>query len=607
MNMIVHTEKQGSVGWLNLRAKFDTSSQASAMMGASKNVTRNQLLHMKATCTEQEFSEWVRAHIIDRGHEVEAKARPLIEKKYGVELFPLVGSSHQYGTLLASFDGVQMYGITQFSLPSLDSFIWECKQWNASKAQHIMEHGTVPPEDYWQVVQQLVVSRAKQCIYTVTDGTEACCMSVFVSLKAEDEESLIRGWAQFNADIPNYKPPSQAVEVIAAPIADLPAINYRLDGLALTSNLAVFRTAAERLLADAKKELHTDQDFADRDLMNKKLRGAEEKLKLLREQVIGEIKDVDKFTRELAEIQELVRQGAIAGENQVTKRKQVIKQEVIDKAGKDFTEYVAAINASLAPVMIPQVAADFVNAARNKRTIDSLNNSIDTELARAKILADQHHDKIAANLATLREKAPEDVRFLFRDVQDLVLKDNETLLLIIKSRIDEHNKAEEIRLEAERETIRQEERKKLEQEQAEATPIVPVAVEEVVAAPMSESSNDTQVMGVDLAAEGSDQTVYAELQPMVTTYGGVRRSTHAVYQEQASVIEQCDPIPATKPVTFTVVSMGDLLQAAAKGEVPWSIFTVDLEALVAYCESTGDVPSGVQTSVDYTASNEPSK
>jgi len=618
MNMIVHTEKQGSVGWLNLRAKFDTSSQASAMMGASKNVTRNQLLHMKATCTEQEFSEWVKAHILDRGHEVEAKARPLIEKKYSVQLFPLVGSSHQYGTLLASFDGVQMYGITEYANPALDSFIWECKQWNESKVKHIQDYGTVPPEDHWQVVQQLVVSRASQCIYTVTDGTEARCVSVFVSLNPADEELLVRGWAQFNKDIHSYTPPSQSVEVIAAPIKDLPVINYNISYvpdpanpkktvLVLKSNMIVFREAANKLLADAKKELHTDQDFADRDSMNKKLRGAEDRLKLLREQVIGEIGDIDKFTRELAEMQEIVRQAAIAGENQVTKRKQVIKQEAIDRAVAEFQQHVIAINASIVPASIPDVFPDFVGAAKNKRTIDSLNNSIDTELSRVKILADQHHDRIAANLAVMRDKVSEDLRRLFLDVKELVLKDAETLLLIINSRIQEHEKAEQKRLDDEREKIREEERLKLLKEQEEAEQLKqaeaaaaelaanPVVVDEVVAPAMGESSNEAQVIGVDLAS-GPDVSVEHEIKPMVTTYGGGLRS--------GSALRKPDPIPAVKPITFTVVNMGALIRAAANGEVPLNIFNVDLEALVDYCESTGDVPAGVQAGAECTASNE---
>ncbi|WP_242489352.1 MULTISPECIES: hypothetical protein [unclassified Pseudomonas] len=48
---------------------------------------------------------------------------------------------------------------------------------------------------------------------------------------------------------------------------------------------------------------------------------------------------------------------------------------------------------------MPAVAADFAGAMKNKRTIASLQDAVDTELAGAKIAASQTADAIRLNLA----------------------------------------------------------------------------------------------------------------------------------------------------------------------------------------------------------------
>ena len=112
---------------------------------------------------------------------------------------------------------------------------------------------------------------------------------------------------------------------------------------------------------------------------------------------------------------------------------------------------------------MPKIAADFAGAIKGKKTIASLRDAADSELARAKIEASQTSDKMRTNLNSFAELAADYV-FLFNDLQQLVLKENEDLVPLIKMRISEHKRAEEIRLEAQREQIRQEEAQRLERE-----------------------------------------------------------------------------------------------------------------------------------------------
>ena len=96
---------QGTPEWHALRSDYFTASEAPAMMGASKQISRTELLHAKKTGLDKDVHWWVQKYLFDRGHEVETLARPIIERMIGEDLFPVVGS---LGNLLASMDGMTM-------------------------------------------------------------------------------------------------------------------------------------------------------------------------------------------------------------------------------------------------------------------------------------------------------------------------------------------------------------------------------------------------------------------------------------------------------------------------------------------------------------------
>lgn len=442
--MQIHNLKQGSAEWHALRAVNETASEASAMMGASKRTSRNELLRLKATGSEKEFSEWQQRNLLDKGHGIEKRALPLAVALVGQELYPCTATSDEFDNLLASFDGCTMDETT----------IWECKSWNELKAECV-RNGEVPEEDFWQVVQQLIVSRAERCLYMVTDGTKENTVSVWVTLAPRDEKRLLAGWAQFRKDLSTYEHVEAKPQVVAAPVAGLPAITYKLNGLALTSNLDVFRRAAEQAVIDSKKELKTDQDFADRDALNKAFGEAEVKIRNMREQVIGEVEDIDKFTRALGEIGELIRQARLAGEKQVATRKEAIKLEIRQGGESAIAQHIAGINATFGgKVTLPRIIDNFAAVMKNKRTITTLQGAVDDELARLKIEADEWAELINANLEVLRAKANNHV-LLFRDCQELVQKDTETLTLLVDKRISDYEAEQErLRLEKRIEQIR---------------------------------------------------------------------------------------------------------------------------------------------------------
>lgn len=531
--MIIHDVTQGSPEWDALRAAHDTASEASAMMGASKNTSRSELLHMKATGTVKEFSDWVQKNLLENGHVVEAKARPLIEYDLGEELYPCTATSEEHARLLASFDGATM----------LEDTIWECKSWNEAKAEDV-RNGCVPAEDYWQVVQQLVVSRAEKCIYTVTDGTPERTVSTEVYLDADDEKILLAAWRQFNEDRSNYVPAEVKPEVVAAPVVALPAITYQLNGLALTSNLELYRQHAEAAIERSREPLETDQDFADREALCKAFADAEKKLKLIREQVVAEIHDVDAFCRGLAEISDAMRQARRAGESQVKARKEEIKADMRNKALAAFKEHCEQLNQRLGSVTLPGINEGFAGAMKGKRTLATLQNAVDTELARLKIEASEWAEKILTNLDTLREIAT-GYEGLFRDRQELVLKDAETVRLIAKQRVDEQKAEEQRKLEAERERIRKEEADRLEAEQKERE--------------RKAATSALQQQAVDLAEDLVE----------------VARTVDAR--------QVADEVEGKTRTRVEVVNKLELLKGIINGEIPDHVVMIDERALLVLC------------------------
>ncbi|MEG1325987.1 MAG: YqaJ viral recombinase family protein, partial [Janthinobacterium sp.] len=79
----IHNLLQGSDDWHAFRFDHHGASEAAAMLGLSKKVTRSELVRMKATGLAKEFSDWVQENILDYGHEVEALARPFAERVIG--------------------------------------------------------------------------------------------------------------------------------------------------------------------------------------------------------------------------------------------------------------------------------------------------------------------------------------------------------------------------------------------------------------------------------------------------------------------------------------------------------------------------------------------
>ncbi len=450
--------QQGTKEWLDLRMEHFTASDAPAMMGVSKYLKRDELLAIKKTGTVPEVSPATQA-LFNRGHDAEAAIRPHIEEMIGSELYPATGTKIVDGLpLLASFDGITMTGDIDF----------EHKLYSESLAAQVRS-GKLDDHYKWQLDQQLLLSGAEKAIFVTSDGTPGKMEWMWYKTTPERLKSLIAGWKQFEKDLAEYEYVPAVIEPIAAPVASLPAISYQLNGMAIKSNLDEYRDAAERLVEESRLPMTTDQEFATAEVRNKALRKAVKDIKAVCDRVINEVSDIAKFRDDLMSIGEMLRQAALNGEKQVKARKEQLRFEIIKKAERDLADHCYKLDKELdGGPYLGGISGNFINVAKGKSKLSSVQSAVNDELARAKIESDGIARKIRVNLKTLSEEA-EEFKFLFADYKQIIFKEAEDFGALVRDRVAQH-KAEVARkaAEAKADEERKDAEKKAAEEQAEA-------------------------------------------------------------------------------------------------------------------------------------------
>ena len=443
-----HTDiHQGSAEWHELRAKYFTASEAAAVMGDHKYMSRDELLHQKATGIIPEVSEQ-QQRLFDKGHASEASARFIAETVIDEALEPATVTRDEY---LASMDG----------LTPLGDIGWEHKLFSKSLVEQIKSQD-LDKHYVWQLEHQAMVSGCAEILFMTSDGTQVNCEYFMYTPNPKLQAQLISGWKQFEIDLEAYKTKlangeiKQTVQAQAEVLLDLPAITYEMNGLALTSNFDKFKVQARELIKKSREPLVTDDDFATAESLVKVFKSAEEKLSGLSEQVIGEVSDIDAFIKELKQVSEGMRQARLATEKLVTAEKQNRRQEIINKAQHDLNNHIQAQQSKLDGYALPAYRADFEGALKGKRTIESLQSAANDCLANAKIAISQQADDGAANLKAYKEHAA-GYEMLFSDLQQNLFKAHDDFVAMVKLRVTEHKQKEAEKLEAERERIRQEE------------------------------------------------------------------------------------------------------------------------------------------------------
>lgn len=476
-----HSLVQGTPEWHSFRAEHDGASEASIMMGASKLMKRIELLNLKKTGLPEEVSRFTQK-LFDDGHEDESRARALREAELDDDLFPVVITNSKYPGLSASLDGRLLDG----------SLIWEHKSFNQEKLA-IMQTGQIPPTDFWQVVQQLLLSEADQCEYVISDGTIENRFSVFMTQEEAQKHAkeLLDGWAQFEADLQTHEVSVEAVAPVAQDRTTLPSVNVKVQGeVSIIDNFDAFGKALHDFISNKLvRDPQDDQDFADLEEQVKTLKKAEQALQDAERMIISSVDAIEQAQKQKDMLYNLARDNRLMAEKLVKAKKDELKLKILNDANANFAAYVAELEAGLGKLKLPEINPAVADAMKGKRTILSLRDAADTAVAQAKIEAKGIASRMSAGREILSAKS-EGYEFLFRDAAELVMKEAEALEAIIALRISEHKQAEEAKLEAERERIRAEEEAKA---QAEAERIAEAERQKIRAEEQAKAEEDARI------------------------------------------------------------------------------------------------------------------
>ena len=449
--MELHSFAQGSPEWKAYRTTKRNASDAPAMMGESAYKTRSQLLHEVFTGMSPDIDPATQA-LFDRGHAIEDAKRPLAEKIIGKDLFPAVGSEGIYS---ASFDGITM----------MEDEGWECKTLNDALRAALPVSGpegndaaNLPKMYRIQMEQQCMVSGASRILFTASDGINDdrhCWYVPDLALRAE----IVAGWSQFEKDLASYVPVDIVEKPKAAAIMELPSLSVQIHGEVLASNLPQFKEAADRFIAAIKTDLQTDEDFANAEATVKFCDKAEKNLELTKKAALEQTASIAELMRTVDHIQDQLRTKRLVLEKLVKTQKEAIKAKAMTDARDAYVKHVAALEAEIKPIRLVVDGPDFAGAAKNKRTLASLHDAVNTELANAKIAADAVAKAVRAKLAWCKEHA-NGYFFLFNDLQQIIYKSDDDFQLLVNTRIKDHKDAEAKKEEEARERIRKEEEAK---------------------------------------------------------------------------------------------------------------------------------------------------
>ena len=474
-NRTTHDVQQGTGPWLRLREGFYTASEAPAALGVGKYVTRAELLRVKHTGVSAEHSPATLGKFA-AGHDAEARARPLAEAEADGELYPVTMSAEVDGLhLLASLDGQKLEG----------DVIWETKLWNEELAAAVRSGPDALPAHYTaQMDQELLVSGADRCLFTCTDGTPERYVSCWYESSPERFAALIAGWHQFAADLAAYAPPAatEAAPVGKAPDT-LPALRIEVTGAVTASNLAEFKATALGAIRSVNRTLKTDQDFADAEKAVKWCGEVESKLKAAKEHALSQTASIDALFKALDDIGAEAKAVRLDLDKLVARRKVEVREEAVSAARKALDLHIAVVNAEIAPMRLQPVLADFAGAIKGKRSLDSMQDALDTTLAGAKIAADAAGRAIRANVDRFKAMA-DGCEFLFADLHLLVHKPAEDFGPLVAARVVQHRAAEAAKIEAAEKRAREDAQRQAEAARVAAEAATKAALE-AAAAPVA--------------------------------------------------------------------------------------------------------------------------
>jgi len=299
-----------------------------------------------------------------------------------------------------------------------------------------------------QMEHQLMLSGAEKCIFTASkwdaDGhnTEIKHLEYFPDPALR--KKIVAGWEQFDKDLKAYKPK----EITEAPqteaVKSLPALVIQVEGKVIASNLAKFEDEANSFISSINESLTTDEEFANAKATVKYLGQVEKDIESALNAAISQMETVDDMKRSVELVKDQCRTKRLKLDKLVKSEEATIKRRIVADANVEASKHKQSLESETVPIILNLNPADFAGAMKNKKTLKSLHDAVDTELAKFKIEADEVAKDIRQKLAWIRSEA-DDYKFLFADLQHIIYKPIDDFKLLVESRINDHKQNEKVK------------------------------------------------------------------------------------------------------------------------------------------------------------------
>lgn len=420
--------KQGSDRWLQARVKYNVASEAAAMLGLDARLPREQYIRMKATGDVRAFTEWEQKYLLDKGKAIEPAARAWAESDTGVEFWPVTGTK---GRLLASFDGIDSDDSGKIGL--------EIKLWNQALVDCIREHDDVPDTHWPQLEHQIFVGDLDWVQFVVWLDDHEHLLLQYRS-HSDRRARLLDGWMKVSEEVANFVHVDKPAPVVGINLPSVATPEVIVVGEVRSTNLAPWKADVFRVFANIRTDLVTDQHFADASTTVKWCGDLEAKCKVLRELIVGQMAPVKEQLQMLDDIDKESSRVRILLEKVIKAEKDNRRGQILNEGKRRLADHIETLNQGLGGEYMPHVAADFAEAMKGLRTIETLTAARDTELLRAQTAASEAAKMVKANLALL-DSQPREYAALFPDRRALVQKAGDDCAATIAARIADHKAA----------------------------------------------------------------------------------------------------------------------------------------------------------------------
>lgn len=430
---VVHAEYFGEAH-IKLRMQHICASEAPVIMGDSKFMSRAQLLRLKKSGVQRDVNEWTQK-IFDQGHHSEFECRPKMEKICDFDLFPISGRRDLDGVpIFASFDGINF---------PLNSVHWEHKQFNEDKYNCILGGDISSLPDTWQLEFQMLVNGNNDCFYSCGNDPEKFSHIIY-EYNNEKRQKLVEAIKIFWDEVQNPEVEGEFYENNEKKsIESLPSIQISTHAVVSRSNLFDYEQAAINFIESLRSDLETDEDFALGESALRLMKDQREALKTAKHSIIKSSADIEAAVNKIEWLDSQFKNKITFYKSAIDQKKEKIKHCAIMSRKRDFEEYVLNKHKEISGYKVIYFC-DLSSAIKNKKTMVSINNALDSALANAKSEYMILFNKVKSNIDIFEEKS-KGYGGLFVD-KNMIVNENsaEAVSAIVSARI-EAAKADESR------------------------------------------------------------------------------------------------------------------------------------------------------------------